>query len=134
MEPLARVRLEQIVGRAHLEGAHRIFSVGRGDDDVGQSNALVVGKFRHHIEAVLRRHADIKKEQIGLFRLHQSNDFGRRRRLSYNLNVWFLAQQYAQLLACQGFIVGDNRLYDHRSSSAREGVNWVQETPGDGYG
>src|SRR3954469_16543846 len=121
-ETFRREWLEKIVGRAHFKCAHRILAVRRGNDNVRQRNALVPGELRHDIEAILRGHTDIEEQQVRLFHLHLCHDFRGRSRLSYDLNARLLAEQDTELLPCESFIVCDNRLYGHGTSSF-----WLRE-------
>ena len=103
-QPLRVRRLQQIVDRALLEGADRVFVVG-GDED----HMDLAGQRPGRLDAVHPGHADVEKDDVGFQALHHGDRLAAIAGLAddQELGPGFL-QAVDDLFAHQALIVGDD--------------------------
>ncbi len=110
--PFAVERLQQVIHRIHLEGAHRILVESGGKNHLRQTHPLVQ-QLLEHGEPVLTWHLHIQKDNVRLVRAHQFHGFDAIRPLCHHLHAFHRLQQIQQLLPGKRFVVDDERGYGH---------------------
>jgi hypothetical protein len=104
LETLLIERLEQVVERVHLKGAHRVMIIGRHEDDVrhpfGNERA-------DHGEAVQLRHLHIEKDQIAGSVAERGDRLDAVLTLADDLKLGMGLQHLAHHPARERFVVND---------------------------
>ena len=108
-EPLPLRGLEHVVDHPLLECVDRVLVVGGDEHDLRQP-ALERGNLARGDDAVLRRHADVEEHDFGTVLCDLRDGFDPVLRFRHDLELGpELGETCAQLLAHQGFVVGDYR-------------------------
>ena len=102
-EALLVDRLQQVVERMHLEGAHGVTVVG-GDKNGQRQSALLLQRL-HYAEAVDFGHLDVEEDQVWLLALDSGDGRAAVTALGHDFQVGFFLQQAAQTPAGKGFVV-----------------------------
>jgi len=106
-QALALGRLEHVVDHALLEGVDRVLVVGGDEHDLRQA-AVERSDLARGFDAGLRRHADVQEDHFGTELGDLLDGFDPVLRFRHDLELGpELGEARAQLLAHQGFVVGD---------------------------
>ena len=84
-------RLQQVIERSRLEGAQRIFVVGRHEDD---GRRQIVAQQLEYVEAAAFGHLHIEKHQVRLRFSDLLNGIQAGRTFGDGSNVWITVQQH----------------------------------------
>src|SRR5437016_3271889 len=114
----AAERLQEVVHRAHLEGADRVLVVGGGEDDVRGGLAQRL----QHLEAAHARHLDVKEDEVRALLLDQLEGLHAVDRLAEQAHVVQPGEEADQAVACQLLVVDDEDADGaHRYAAASAG-------------
>ena len=107
LQALRLDRLQQVVDRVHLERLDRVLVERGHEDDVACQ--LPLDQPARHLEARQPGHLHVQEHHVGLQALDGSQRLEAVGRLPHHLDVAELAEQEAQLVARQLFVVDDDR-------------------------
>ena len=99
--------LQDVVECADLKGFYRILVKGGGENDAGQRN-LFLQQFLDDAKTVQTGHLHVEKDQVGGSFLDQVDGFHAVLALANDFEVFDIAQQVGEFIACKLFIVHDD--------------------------
>src|SRR2546430_5684562 len=91
-----------------VERLHRVLIEGRRENNLGERN-LAVEQLLEDAETVQARHLDVEKHQVRIVFADQADRFQAVLALCDHIHVVQVLQQIGELIACQLFVVDDDR-------------------------
>ena len=95
--------LEQVIEGFGIEGADRVFGVGRDKNDTGGGRD--VGQ---QVEAAFGRHRNVEEYDVGRLTRQEVDGLGEVGRFAGEINARLRLQELAQLLAGEAFVVDED--------------------------
>jgi hypothetical protein len=131
-EPRLIHRLHQVVDGVDLERLDGVLVEGGHEDDVRRG--LVLHHAARHLEAVEPRHLDVEEHDVRLQPFDGRQRFDAVAGLADDFDAADLAEQVAELVARQLFVVDEHGAQVHghavtRSGSARSGISMLAQVP-----
>src|SRR6185437_8777438 len=117
-DALAVERFQQVVNCVYLECLHGVLVECRSEDDLWQAGLAVKShQLLQYCKTIQPRHAHVEEDDVRLVCADQLNGLDAVRPLRENCHVTIAVKKVLQLLACERFVVDDQRCEGHEEET-----------------